>query len=282
MSGLCAIDGQIAPVDRAVIPISDRGFLFGDAVFETLRTYGRQPFRFSEHLARLGRSLALAKIDHALDEIEAEVHTLTAALAASSSDELYIRIMVTRGDGPLSLSPRTATRSRRVTWVEPLGARVPRRAGIACAMVPTYRPGDALRGAKVQSYLESITLLEAAAEHGADEVLVVDALGHVPEGATSNLFLVKDGVLRTPDPEGSVLAGITRAVTLDLASTEGLPVALTPLTPTDVRSADEVFVTSTLKEITFVHTLDGERRWPEMGPLTARLQQAFARLVSPD
>lgn len=282
MTAFCAVDGKICPVDRAVVPITDRGFLYGDAVFETLRTYRGVPFRFSAHLARLGRSLEIARIEHALEGIEAEVGVLSEAVSASSSDELYIRIMVTRGDGPLSLSPRTATRARRVIWVEPLGARVPKKDGIACLMLPTYRPGDALRGAKVQSYLESISLLDRAADQGADEVLVIDASGAVPQGTTSNLFLVKDGALRTPPAEASVLAGITRETVIDLASKAEVSIELGSLTPEDVRSADEVFVTSTLKEITFVHTVDGERRWPEVGPVTARLQRAFQRLVTPD
>ncbi|WP_437998983.1 aminotransferase class IV [Sorangium sp. So ce185] len=315
MTRLVSIDGVIHRPEEAKVSVYDRGFLYGDSVFETIRTYGGEPFALEEHLARLERSAERIAIALPIprDELGREVRALlraataaegagAAAGSAGSADaagaaaplESYVRVMLTRGSGPLGLDPALAGAPLRVIVVEPLkplpGALY--RDGISAITTPTQRAGDAAPGAKVSNYLESLLALRQARAAGAHEALILDPSGHVVEGTTSNVFLVErrppahEGaedaghLLITPPREAGILVGITRANVIDVAGELGIPVCCEPVTMARLLAAEEAFITSSLREIVPVVRVDGHAIGAGVpGPKTRALHAAFRKKV---
>jgi branched-chain amino acid aminotransferase len=273
------IDGALTAPEGAAVSVYDRGFLFGDAVFEVLRTYGGVPFALDEHFARLRRSAVRVFIELPVDDatLRGEVER---GIAAAQNDESYVRVIVTRGSGPVSLDPGTAGRPLRVILVEPVvpPAREVYASGIATITIATRRSVDdtAAAGAKVSNYLESLLAVREAKARGAQEALIVDARGEVVEGATSNVFMVKGGRVTTPPVEAGILAGITRAHVLDVAAKTGVAADERRLRPEDLYGADEVFVTSSIRELVPVVRVDGrEVGTGAPGPVARALHRAF-------
>jgi branched-chain amino acid aminotransferase len=254
-----SVDGVLSAPEQATVSVFDRGFLYGDAVFEVLRTYGGRPFALDEHLARLRGSAEKVFIDLPVDEatLAREVH---AAIEAAGNDESYVRIVVTRGSGPLSLDPGTATHPLRVLIVEPV-VPPPRDVyvrGIALASARIHRAVDstAAVGAKVTNYLPNLLALREAKLKGAQEVLVCDEAGRVIEGATSNVFAVHHGQVATPPVSAGILAGITRAHVLAAAAAAGIAALERDLGLDEIYAADEVFITSSIRELVPVVVVD--------------------------
>jgi branched-chain amino acid aminotransferase len=257
-----AIDGAVLAPEQATVSVYDRGFLYGDAVFEVLRTYGGRPFALAEHLTRLRRSAERVFIAPPVDDatLAREVEAAIVAARGDEAGEAYVRIVVTRGSGPLSLDPDTASHPLRVILVEPV-TPPPRDTylhGIALASIATRRAVDdtAASGAKVANYLPNLLALREARARGAQEALIVDGRGHVVEGASSNVFVAKAGRVATPPESAGILAGITRAHVLAAARDLGIPVDERTLQPDDVYGADEVFITSSIREIVPVVRVD--------------------------
>jgi len=277
-----AVDGVVLTPEHATVSVYDRGFLYGDAVFEVLRTYGGRPFALDEHLARLRRSAERVFIVLPLDDatLAREVNDALVAARGDASRESYVRIVVTRGSGPLSLDPDTATHPLRVILVEPV-VPPPRDAylhGIALASVSTRRAVDdtAASGAKVTNYLANLLALRDARARGAQEALVVDPRGHVVEGASSNVFVVTAGRVATPPESAGILVGITRAQMLRAARELGVPVDERELLPDDVYGADEVFITSSIRELLPVVRVDGRTIGSGApGPIARALHRRF-------
>jgi branched-chain amino acid aminotransferase len=277
MTRLVSIDGTILPPGEAKVSVYDRGFLYGDSVFETIRTYGGEPFALAEHMARLARSAARVGIDMpvAAADLGMEVRV---AVRAARNQESYARAMLTRGSGPVGLDPALAGAPLRVVLVEPL-APLPAalyRDGVGVVTVRTERAADAAHGAKVGNYLASLLALRDAKARGAHEALILDTSGHVVEGTTSNVFVVRGGELTTPPEQAGILLGITRAHLLELAAEIGYTVHLAALTPADLASADEVFICSSLREVVPVVRVDDRAVAGGCpGPVTRALHTAF-------
>jgi len=277
-----AVDGALRTPEHATVSVYDRGFLYGDAVFEVLRTYGGRPFAIDEHLARLRRSAERVFIVVPVDDatLGREVEAALAAARGDASRESYVRIVVTRGSGPLSLDPDTATHPLRVIFVEPVvpPAREAYLHGVVLATVSTRRAADdtAASGAKVTNYLANLLALRDARARGAQEALVVDARGYVVEGASSNVFVVAAGRVATPPESAGILAGITRAHILRAARDLGVPVAERDVSPDDVYGADEVFITSSIRELMPVIRVDDRTIGPGVpGPIARALHRRF-------
>jgi branched-chain amino acid aminotransferase len=284
MSGRAVqIDGVVVAPGEARVSVYDRGFLFGDAVFEVLRTYGGVPFALGEHIARLRRSAERVYIALPVDDatLRAEVER---AIAASGNEESYVRIIVTRGSGPLSLDPDTAGRPLRVVLVERV-VPPPREAyvaGVGVALLQTRRAVDdtSAAGAKVTNYLANLLALREAKSRGAYEALIVDAHGHVVEGASSNVFVAKDGRVATPPESAGILAGITRAHILAAARDLNIPVEEREVTTAEVFAADEVFITSSIRELLPVVRVDDRPIGTGApGPIAAALHGRYRRAV---
>ncbi|MCC6558028.1 MAG: aminotransferase class IV [Polyangiaceae bacterium] len=284
MPRLASIDGVICPPDEAKVSVYDRGFLYGDSVFETVRTYGGEPFALDEHLARLERSADRVAIAMPIPRADLALE-VRRAVRAARNPESVARVMLTRGAGPLGLDPSLAVKPLRVILVEPL-TPLPAalyRDGVAVITVRTQRAADtAAHGAKVGNYLASLLALRDAHAAGAHEALVLDAAGHVIEGTTSNVFLVErapgPAALITPPEDAGILAGITRAHVLDAAQELGIPVRFEAISPARLTAAAEVFITSSIREILPVIRVDGHPVADGApGPLTRALHAAFRR-----
>jgi branched-chain amino acid aminotransferase len=255
-----SIDGVAVAPEAATISIFDRGLLFGDGLFETLRTLAGAPVELAAHLDRLyagARELAL----HAPPRDDL-TRWLRAAIADSADHR--IRIVLTRGPGPLAMRFAELGAGRTIIIVEPLGAQ-PNELSLAIVDWPVARRAGPAR--KTLSFVDHLIARELAAAAGADEALRLDADGRVAECATANIFAVIAGAVVTP-PATGILAGITRARVLALSS--GSERALTV---PELRVADEIFVTSSLRGVVPVTRLDGEVR--SAGPITRSLVAAY-------
>ena len=278
---IAMIDGVAYSPEQAKISVYDRGFLYGDSVFETVRTYAGKLFTLDEHMRRLERSAAALAMSLPMTR-EALADETRKAIAHAGNAESSARVMLTRGSGPLGLDPATATHARRVILVEPLV--LPRdeqyRQGISARTVQTVRASDAVHSAKIANYLASVLALRDAKAAGADEALVVNRDGLVVEGTTSNLFAVIAGRLVTPPIEIGILDGITRAIVLEIAGVQGIEVELRALTPAELAKVDEAFITSTIREILPIREIDAARVGQfTPGVLTRRIHLAFREHV---
>ncbi len=284
-SSTVMIDGRIVPAERAVISVFDRGFLYGDSVFETLRTYGGVPFALREHLARLQRSAERVFITLPVSPgILGE--ELLRAVQTQGSPECYVRLSVTRGVGlSLGLDPGLAQRPSRVvivTALSPLPDRMYAQ-GIAAITYRADRPGESVGAsdAKIGNYLVAVLAMRAAHARGANEALVEDANGRILEGATSNVFAVFGSTLVTAPDTTDILPGITRAHTLRLAQALGIAVELRPLPKAELTAADEVFICSSIRELLPVVRIDERAVGPGVpGPVTQLLLRAFRESTS--
>jgi branched-chain amino acid aminotransferase len=255
------IDGAIVPPERAVVSVLDRGFLYGDGLFESLRVYGGRPFAADQHIARLARSAGALGIALSVSEVQLAAE-LAAAIRASGLDEAYVRITVTRGkvDEPSLVAPE-GLRATRVVLVEPLRAPpagVYRDGVRACTVAWSRGPdGGPASNVKLLSYVPSLLALEQARTRGADEAIFVGSDGFVRDASTSNVVAVNaDGTLVTPSDGPGVIGGITRGQILDLALTMGMRCSLRPVRLADVLEAREVFLTSSIREIASVVRID--------------------------
>ncbi len=272
------IDGVIHPPETAVVPVFDRGFLYGDSVYEVTRTAGGRPVDLGPHLDRLARSaetIALPLPPRA--DIERAV---AATLAAAGNPDSYIRIVITRGAGEIGLDIALADRTRTIVIVKPLELPAAHlyRDGAPIQIVEVQRVHRRAVDPAVKSgnYLNNILALAEARQSGAYEAIMCDSRGRIAEGSTSNLFIVRGGKLATPHLEIGLLAGITRQTVMRLAAGAGLPVDEAELVPDEVRGADEAFLTSSVRGVMPVGTVDGRPLASAVpGPVTARILQLY-------
>jgi branched-chain amino acid aminotransferase len=279
MATRVSINGTVFLPEEARVSVFDRGFLYGDSVFEVLRTYRGTPFALEEHLGRLQRSAQLVAmtVPVSVGQLHQEI---AVALDAAQNPESYIRVVVTRGSGEIGLDTTLARNPLRVIIVQPLASQ-PRELyvdGARLATIATQRATDATSaaGAKSSNYLANLLALRVARQQGAYEALITTGDGTVLEGASSNVFLVENGRLVTPALGAGILAGITREHVLDAARSLGLEVAERRVPVSDLWTADEVFITSSLREIVpIVQVDDHEVGDGRPGDVTRRLHRAF-------
>jgi branched-chain amino acid aminotransferase len=285
MSRAVVIDGASVPPEQATVSVYDRGFLYGDGVFETIRTYEGELFALDEHLERLAHSAERVGIPFAVSKeaLTREIADgLAAARASGPTKENYVRVMLTRGAGPLGLDPALALKPLRVILVEPLKPLPPELYcdGVAVVVRQVARAGDAAEGAKVSNYLASLLALRAAKAEGAHEALIAGADGSVREGTTSNVFAVRGGELCTPGVDAGILVGITRLHVLSLARAAGLVVREGRLTVDELLHADEAFLTSSLREILPIVRVDDHRIGAGApGPVTRELHRRYRAMA---
>lgn len=278
-SGAIVIDGELVDANDAVVSVFDRGFLYGDSVFETLRTYGGRLFHRDAHVERLFRSCERILIRCPVDAAQmcAEMER---AMIAFAAPECVVRVVVTRGTGPLGLDVRRAHDPQRVVMALPLSPPAPEvyERGIAAGLSHSARAtdGTAAAGAKYSNYLSSVLALHHAHEQGQGEAIAVGMHGEILEGTTSNLFVIKDGTLLTPPLQSGILEGITRRVVLELARHLGIATKVCVLFPSDLYRADEAFITGTVRELVAVTRIDDVViGGGKPGPITQRLLTTF-------
>jgi D-alanine transaminase len=281
---LCYLNGAYKPLSQAQVSVLDRGFLFGDGIYDVAPVYGRKLFRFDEHMARLERSLDKIRIANPLSR-EAwleRCRKLVAALAETEgADDQVVYIQVTRGVAPRDhvmpegIAPTVFMMSNPM---KPPTAEQ-RHGGVACTTGRDFRweRGDI----KSISLLGNVLARQMSADHGAVETIMFRD-GWLTEAAACNVWIVKDGALLGPPKSEHVLEGIRVDLLQELCEEEGIAYNLKPISEAAVLSADEVILSSATKEVLPVTKLDGEpvghgalRGKP--GPVYARLHEAYQR-----
>jgi branched-chain amino acid aminotransferase len=278
------VDGHICLPEDAKISVFDRGFLYGDSVYETIGTVRGRLFALSDHLDRLERSArSLGLRLPPRSEIEQAIHD---TVAAAGNPESRVRVMVTRGAGKLDLDPASAGEPRLVVIAGPLGGPTAEmyERGVAVAIVSVTRnlPGAIDPAIKSGNYLNNVMALsEARRRPGVHEAILLAAGGSVAEGASSNVFLVEGGELLTPALSVGILDGITRGKVLALAREAGITCReLEFISPDQLRDADEVFLTSAARGVLPVTAVDGRPVSDgNPGPVTRRILAAYGRLT---
>lgn len=270
------IGGELFDQDQAQVSVFDRGFLFGDSVYETMRTSGGRPVDLEPHLARLQRSASAIRLP--LPGPEELTSAIETTLAAAANDESSIRVVVTRGGGEIGLDTELAGEPTVIVIVR--GLKLPPATfyerGAKVAIVAVQRtPKRAFDPAiKSGNYLNNIMALAEARRDGAHEAVMCDAEGRVAEGSTSNIFAVSAGVITTPPLHVGLLPGITRDCVLRLAGEAGIDTREDELTPADLETADEVFITSSIRGVLPISEV-GERLLPAPGPVTSRIMMLY-------
>ncbi|MES2561410.1 MAG: D-amino acid aminotransferase [Pseudomonadota bacterium] len=256
MSEIVYLNGEFTPLEDARIPVLDRGFIFGDGVYEVIPVYSRRPFRLTEHLARFKRSHDAIRLAYPMNDAAWTrlVHDL---IERNAGDDQSVYLQVTRGVAkrdhafPKDATPTIFGMSSLLST--PAEALV--RDGVSAVTTLDYRWLKC--DVKSTSLLANCLLRQLAADAGATEVVMFrDCL--LTEGSSSNVFVVKQGAILAPPKNNLVLPGITYDVVLELAAAHGLPHEVRPVSESEVRSADEVWVTSSTKEVLAVTTLDGK------------------------
>src|SRR5438445_6658983 len=284
MAATVNVNGRVSDQEHAVISIFDHGFLYGEGVYETLRTYNGQPFLFDRHVRRLRKSadmlaLAVPLTDPQIDARFRETMR-TAGLGDSPGREAYIRILVTRGIGELTYDPAATPNPSIIVIVKPHvdPSREVFERGVTVALVPIVRnhPGSVNPLIKSNNLLNSALAMQEAVRRGAFEGIMRNYRGELAECSTANLFIVKDGAALTPPLDAGLLPGITREFLFEIGADAGIPVREQVLRDEDLFEADESFLTSTTREVVPIVQVDdsiiGSGR---RGPVTAALLAGF-------
>jgi len=278
------VNGRIGAVDSASVSVSDHGFLYGESVYETIRTYERRPFLLPAHLARLQRSAASIHLPlpWPLDELQSRI---LATLRASTHDgEFAVRVVATRGDGPFGYDPALCPRPNLVILArrlkEPAAGTLENGVSAATASI-RRNPIEALDPRiKSSNLLNNILAAHEARRAGVDEALLLNTSGHLAESTMSNVFLVRDGRLMTPSIDCGLLSGVTRDLVIEMAVEDGIPCEEGHYGPAEIAAAEEIFLTSTTREILHIGRLDGRPVGAgTKGPVTSRLQALFRERV---
>ena len=277
-------NGRLHSASEPTITPLNRGFLYGDAIYEVWRTYGGVVFTWREHYDRLERSAAALELElpWSREELWTQIARTAAAFRTASgfAGELYIRLQVSRGGGPIGLDPALADRAEFVILVQPCPLPAPeiRRRGVRLATSNLRRnPIDCLSPAwKTGNYLNNILGMREARRLGADDVLMLNLQGEITESSTSNVGFVRDGVILTPPMSAGILGGITRSLLLrEVAPAAGFEVREVTLRPTDLPGMQEAFVLSTTKDVLPVCAIDEVAFRVEPDGVVSRLHVAM-------
>ncbi len=282
MEKLVYLNGSLVPESEAKVSVFDRGFLYGDGLFETMRAYSGKIFRLERHLRRLFRSAGMISLTlpRGEKEIGAAVYR---TLQANELKEAYLRLTVSRGQGGRGLD---IADSRGVLMVIvskplPLYPRSRYEEGIKAVVVKERRnESSTLSRIKSLNYLPGILAGLEARDKGAGEGLMLNSRGYLAEGTVSNIFLISDGEVVTPSLESGILPGITREAVLELAPRQGLKIAEKEIELTELKEAEEAFLTNSLREVVPLTRVEGQPIGKgKPGKITQRIAGAYASLV---
>jgi len=279
MGVFASVNGNVVPAEQARVSVLDNGFTFGDAVYETLRTYAGRPFHLDRHLERLRASAARLGFSPAFgDGVFAQ--RLDELLARAGNEESYIRVILTRGEGDISYRFDRVKGPTLVMVVKPFEPPPERDYAegipVVIASVRRNHPRALDPAIKSNNLLNNILAVREGQARGAVETILLNDAGEVAEGASSNVFVVKGGRAATPPLAAGILPGITRRLVLDLCREVGVPAREETLRVPDLLAADEIFITSTTKEAAPVRTIDGRPVGSgKPGPVHKRILQAY-------
>ena len=281
---LVYIDGEYSSKDSAKISVYDHGLLYGDGVFEGIRAYNGTVFRLREHIERLYEGLKITRINVSYTK-EDMANAVVETLRKNNYTDAYIRLVVTRGRGTLGLDPRSCPKPSIIIMAElvaPAHGKEAREKGVT-AVIAGYRR-DTVDGTthelKSLNYIQSVLAKFQAIDAGADEVVMLDHRGMVAEFHGSNIFVVKHGTINTPTSASGILHGVTRGRVMKLAEEMGYEVHERDITPYELLTSDEVFLTGTLAEIVPVVKIQGVLTGDgKPGPVTREIIRGFQRIT---
>ena len=272
------LNGDWMPIEQAKIPVLDRGFIFGDGIYEVIPCYSGHPFRLREHLRRLQSSLDGVRIDNPYsnerwDQLVREI------VVKNPGEDQYVYLQVTRGVAPRDHAFPKNAKPTVFMMANPLTTppQSQRDQGVAAVTVADNRW---LRcDIKSVSLLANCLLRQAAVDQDAVEAVLLRD-GMLTEGSASNIFVVRNGVIITPPKTNFILPGITYDVVIELAQAKRLPLEIRPVSEAEVRAADELWLTSSTKEVLSISTLDGKPvghgdKAGKPGPMAARMYQLY-------
>jgi branched-chain amino acid aminotransferase len=263
MAATVNVNGRVFDQEHAVISVFDHGFLYGEGVYETWRTYNGQPFLFDRHMRRLRNSSSMIALAVPLTDEQLEARCRATIRAARLDEEAYVRMLVTRGIGELSYDLAGCPSPSIVVIVKPHVAPPPDvyERGVKVAIVPIIRnhPGTVSPLIKSNNLLNNALAMQEAARRGAFEGVMRNYRGELAECTTSNLFIVKDGAALTPPLDAGLLPGITREFVLEIGHDAGVPVREAVLHDADLFGADEAFLTSSTRELVPIVQVDDQR-----------------------
>jgi len=268
------LNGEFLPLDQARVPVLDRGFIFGDGVYEVIPVYSRRAFRLPQHLERLARSLAAIRLANPLTDAE-WTRLIGEIVARNAGDDQSVYLQVTRGvarrDHAFPKEAKQTVFMMSGPLVTPAHELV--ESGVPCITGIDYRWLKC--DVKSVSLLGNCLLRQSAAEAGAAEIVLFRD-GNLTEASASNVFVIRKGTLLSPPKSHLILPGITYDVVLELAEAVGIPVELRAISEREVRGADELWLTSSTREVLAIVTLDGKSVGSgKPGPVFKRLYPAF-------
>lgn len=282
MTATVYVNGRISGEQDAVVSVFDHGFLYGEGVYETLRTYNRRLFLFDRHARRLRRSASMIALTLPFtdDDLSQAIHATMER--ARFDGEAYVRVLVTRGVGELTYDPK-ATPSQTLAIIvkphvdPPISAY---RDGVAVVIVDIIRnhPGSVNPMIKSNNLMNNALAMQEALRRGAFEGVMRNYRGELTECTTANLFIVKNGIVVTPPIDAGILPGITREFIFEIGQQNGVEVHDAVLRDDDLYAADEAFLTSTTREAVPITTANGRTIGSgKPGPVTLKLLDAFRR-----
>lgn len=277
------VNDRLYDKEDAKVSVYDHGLLYGDGVFEGIRSYGGKVFRLEEHLDRLWYSAKAIWLEIPMTK-EAMAKAITDTLAANGIEDGYIRVVVTRGAGTLGLDPNRCSNPQVIIITDyiSLYSQEYYDNGLEIVTVSTQRNHPAALSPRIKSlnYLNNILAKIEGLQAGCIEALMLNHKGEIAECTGDNIFLVRKGVLLTPPNEAGILEGVTRDAVIGLARREGIEVREVPLTKHDVYIADECFLTGTAAEVVPVTKVDSRRIGEgKPGPITRTLIARFKELT---
>jgi branched-chain amino acid aminotransferase len=280
--GAVYVNGTIARAEDASIPVYDHGFLYGEGVYETLRTYNRVPFLFDRHMRRLRASAGYLQLDVPFSDEGLATWIGDTMTTAGDMQEAYIRVLLTRGVGELTYDVRATPVPSLVIIVKPL-EEPPARVftdGIRIALVPILRnhPGSVNPVIKSNNLLNNALAMQEANRRGAEEGLMCNYRGELSECSQANFFIVRGGVALTPGTDAGLLEGLTRSFLFEVGQDVGVEVRNETMFPKDLETADEAFITSTTRELNPVTRIDDRVVGSgKPGPVTLKLLEGYRK-----
>jgi branched-chain amino acid aminotransferase len=286
MAATVNVNGRVSDQEHAVISVFDHGFLYGEGVYETLRTYNGQPFLFERHMRRLRRSADMLALAVPLEDAQIDARfratMRTAGLGEGPDREAYLRILVTRGVGELTYDPAACPTPSIVVIVKP-NVDPPRdvfERGVRVSLVPIVRnhPGSVNPLIKSNNLLNNALAMQEAFRRGGFEGVMRNYKGELAECTQSNLFVVKHGAALTPPIDAGLLPGITREFLFEVGREAGIPVREAVLKDDDLFGAEESFLTSTTREVVPIVQVDDRTIGSgKPGPVTLALLDGYRR-----